>query len=97
MVLASGDQVRASAEQHPDLYWALRGGGGGNFGIVTSFTFQCHPVGELGIFTLVWPWSAVTRVIPAWLEWAPNAPDELWYDHCSTIRPRRKASGPRPG
>ena len=43
-MLASGEQVRASADEHPDLFWAIRGGGG-NFGVVTSFLFRLHEVG----------------------------------------------------
>jgi FAD/FMN-containing dehydrogenase len=95
VVLASGEQVRASAGSHPDLYWALRGGGGGNFGIVTSFTFQCHPIGELGLFTLVWPWSSAAQVISAWLEWAPNAPDELW-SNCQLLNDQSTPQGVGP-
>jgi FAD/FMN-containing dehydrogenase len=78
IVTADGQIRTASATSNPDLYWACRGGGGGNFGVVTSFTFTTHPVGQIILFFLSWPWSAAARVISAWQSWAPHAPDELW-------------------
>lgn len=78
VVLADGSLVNCDQHTHADLFWALRGGGGGNFGIVTSFTFQTHPVSELSLFTLNWPWSQAVGVIDAWQHWGPQAPDELW-------------------
>ena len=54
MVLASGERVRASDDEHPDLYWAIRGGGG-NFGVVTSFLFRLHEVGTVIGGPTFWP------------------------------------------
>lgn len=62
----------------PDLFWASQGGGGGNFGVATSFTFDVHPVDELALFTLVWPWAAANDVVGAWLSWGRTAPDAIW-------------------
>ena len=60
---AEGDLVRASAEQNPDLLWALRGGGG-NFGVVTSFEFQLHPVAPIVYGGMVaWPFEAARDVL----------------------------------
>jgi FAD/FMN-containing dehydrogenase len=78
IVTADGQIRTASASSNPDLYWACRGGGGGNFGVVTSFTFTTHPVGQIILFFLSWPWSQAARVISAWQSWAPHATDQLW-------------------
>ena len=61
-----------------DLFWASQGGGGGNFGIATSFTFSTVTAPSLVSFGLSWPWSAAADVISGWLSWAPGAPDEIW-------------------
>jgi FAD/FMN-containing dehydrogenase len=78
VVLADGSVVTADASTHPDLFWALRGGGGGNFGVVTSFTFATHALARLTAFSLSWPWSRADDVLKAWQTWAPNAPAPLW-------------------
>jgi FAD/FMN-containing dehydrogenase len=92
VVLASGEVITCNSTQHSDLYWALRGGGGGSFGVVTSFTFTTHPIGELGLFTLVWPWAAAPEVVAAWQSWAPHAPDELW-SNCLLLASQQTPSG----
>ena len=78
VVLANGTAVVANARQHPDLYWALRGGGGGNFGIVTRLVFRTHPVGQVATYALEWPWSDAAKVVQAWQKLAPHAPDGLF-------------------
>jgi FAD binding domain/Berberine and berberine like len=72
IVLASGDRVRASADEHPDLYWGIRGGGG-NFGVVTSFVFRLHEVD-----TIFWPVEAAAEVLSSYREFLPSAPRELY-------------------
>jgi len=78
VVLANGTAVVANAHQHSDLYWALRGGGGGNFGIVTRLVFRTHPVGQVATYALEWPWSDAAKVVQAWQKLAPHAPDGLF-------------------
>lgn len=78
VVTADGKLRTVSAAYDPDLYWASRGGGGGNFGIATSFTFTVHPIPQVSLFTLTWPWAAAGIVLAAWQQWSPRAPDELW-------------------
>ncbi|MFI1913694.1 FAD-binding oxidoreductase [Nocardia sp. NPDC020380] len=68
----------AAADSEPDLYWALRGGGGGNFGIVTSFTFRTVPAPQLTVFQVQFPAGSVTAVLGAWQSFTTSAPDEFW-------------------
>jgi len=78
IVTADGRVLACDPTSHADLYWACRGGGGGNFGVVSSFTFRATPIPELALFTLDWPGSAAADVLGAWLAWQHGAPDELW-------------------
>jgi FAD/FMN-containing dehydrogenase len=78
IVTADGQVLTANATEHPDLYWACRGGGGGNFGIAAWFNFRTQPAPEPVIFFLSWPWSQAAKVVAAWQSWAPTAPDALW-------------------
>ncbi len=78
VVLANGTAVLANSRQHSDLYWALRGGGGGNFGIITRLVFRTHPVGQVATYALEWPWSDAAKVVRAWQKLAPHAPDGLF-------------------
>jgi FAD/FMN-containing dehydrogenase len=78
LVTAAGDTLTCDSGRHSDLFWACRGGGGGNFGVATAFTFRTHRLPHLILFFLGWPWSQAARVVGAWQSWAPHAPDELW-------------------
>jgi FAD/FMN-containing dehydrogenase len=76
VVLASGERVRAAADENPDLYWAIRGGGG-NFGVVTSFLFRLHEVGTIVGGPTFWPVEQGAEVLRAYRDFIPNAPREL--------------------
>ncbi|MGH2944035.1 MAG: FAD-binding oxidoreductase [Solirubrobacteraceae bacterium] len=77
VVLADGRRVRASAGEHPDLHWALRGGGG-NFGVVTSFELRLHELGpEVFALNVAYPLEEAGRVLAGWRDAVANAPDEL--------------------
>jgi len=78
IVTADGRVLACGPGHHEDLFWACRGGGGGNFGIVTSFRFHVHPIPPLALFTLEWPWSSAPDALGAWAPWITDAPDELW-------------------
>jgi FAD/FMN-containing dehydrogenase len=78
-VVTADGRIRAcDSHRDPDLFWACRGGGGGNFGVAASFTFTTHPISGIVLFFLSWPWSQADRVIAAWQSWAPHGPDQLW-------------------
>jgi len=76
LVLADGERVRASADEHPELFWAIRGGGG-NFGVVTSFLFRLHEVGDIFGGPTFWPVEDGAEVLAAYREFLPGAPREL--------------------
>ena len=79
VVLADGSFVSASATSHPDLFWALRGGGG-NFGVVTSFTFRCHEIGEHGVVIggpVLYDLADAPAVMRWYRELLPTLPEEL--------------------
>ncbi len=76
LVLATGERVRANAQEHPDLYWAIRGGGG-NFGVVTSFLFRLHEVGTVIAGPTFWPVELAEDVLSAYREFLPAARREL--------------------
>ena len=77
IVTADGTARRVTAVDEPDLFWALRGGGGGNFGIVTAFEFEPHASRGASWFTLRWPWSQADEVLAAWLAFAPQTDPRL--------------------
>jgi FAD/FMN-containing dehydrogenase len=77
VVTAGGAVLTADAHRHSDLFWACRGGGGGNFGIVTQLVFRTHAVGSGSYFVASWPWAQVEEVVAGYLAWAPQAPDAL--------------------
>ncbi|MGC2063625.1 MAG: FAD-binding oxidoreductase [Thermodesulfovibrionales bacterium] len=77
VVTAAGEVVHASATEHPDLFWALRGGGG-NFGVVTRFEFRLHPVGpDVLSGLIVYPISEAKSVLQQYREFIAKAPEEL--------------------
>src|SRR5437763_265056 len=80
MVLADGRFVTANAQNHADLFWALRGGGG-NFGVVTSFLFKLHPIDTVYAGPMLYELNEAAEVMKWYRELIPSAPDELngWF------------------
>ncbi len=77
VVLADASVVDCDEYREPSLFWALRGAGGGQFGIVTTFVFRTVPAQDLTCFKLGWPYAQAAAAIELWQGWAPDAPDEL--------------------
>lgn len=77
VVLADGRIVTASPQQHSDLYWALRGGGGGNFGVVTSYTFVPSPLTDIAVGELYWPYDQALDFLDGWTRWLADAPPTI--------------------
>ncbi|MGW5735313.1 MULTISPECIES: FAD-binding oxidoreductase [Streptomyces] len=78
LVTADGKQLTASKSENKELFWALRGAGNGNFGVVTELRFRTHAAPQGVSAYMSWPWSKAAAVIRAWQEWGPDQPDEIW-------------------
>jgi hypothetical protein len=80
MVLADGSFVTASADEHADLFWAVRGGGG-NFGVVTSFLFRLHPISTVYGGPMLWPFEQAADLMKFWRDFILQAPEEIngWF------------------
>jgi FAD/FMN-containing dehydrogenase len=80
VVLADGSFVTASAQEHADLFWAVRGGGG-NFGVVTSFLFRLHPISTVYGGPMLWPIEQAADVLKFWRDFILSAPEEIngWF------------------
>lgn len=76
VVTANADVVRASAEHNPELFWAIRGGGG-NFGVVTAFEFEAHRTTDVFHGTISFPASEAATVLRGWADYLRTAPEEL--------------------
>ncbi|MFJ8015613.1 FAD-binding oxidoreductase [Streptomyces sp. NPDC096339] len=78
VVTPDGAVREVGPDREPELYWALRGGGGGNFGVVTEFRFRTHPVADAAFAELHWPGSDSAAVLRGWQRWLAGLPDPFW-------------------
>jgi FAD/FMN-containing dehydrogenase len=91
VVLANGRVVDCDEHHDGELFWALRGAGGGHFGVVTSLAFRTLPAPATTVFHLTWPPATAAAVVQAWQAWAPAGPGEL----DATLRLSATAGGTR--
>ena len=91
IVTADGRARRVDADTNEDLYWACRGGGGGNFGIVTSLTFRAHRATGAAWFFIRFPWSQASEALAAWQRFAPARPARAHLDLHARHHRRRRA------
>lgn len=78
LVTADGELHRADADVDEDLFWACRGGGGAQVGVVTALRFRTQAAAAVTVFFLRWPWSRSRRVVMAWRSWSRDVPRRLW-------------------
>ena len=96
VVTASGDIVTASDTENPDLFWAVRGGAGGNFGVHTSFTYNVVPTKDVTVFQLSWSGGGTATLIDAIMRLQLNAPRELGLRVAMRSQSRMPLSQPAP-
>jgi FAD/FMN-containing dehydrogenase len=92
VVLADGSVTEVDESANADLFWALRGAGGGTFGVVTSFVFRTVALPQTTVFHAAWPYEHASQLMRAWQAWAPDGPDELE----ATLRLSVGGEGDRP-
>lgn len=84
IVGADGSVLTCDATHNSDLFWACRGGGGGNFGVAVDFTFRTSPASTVSLYQIEWPWAQAAQAVSAWQAFAPHAPDQL-FSVCDLI------------
>jgi FAD/FMN-containing dehydrogenase len=87
VVLPGGQAVTASASSQPDLFWALRGGGGGNFGVTTALTFATFPTSDVDVVNLNFPPQSFAQVLVGWQNWLRTADRNSWALADATVDP----------
>lgn len=87
VVLPGGQAVTASATSNPDLFWALRGGGGGNFGVATSLTYATFPTEDVDVVNINFPAQSFAQVLLGWQSWLRTVDRKFWALADATIEP----------